>query len=574
MNGHAARFAAVALGLPTLMAALAIIVPADDAAPPLPTPGSLVNVLGYGAKGDGKTDDAPAIQKALDANPGKTVVLPDRRPNDVPDYVCSRTLVLKDPGQVLRGDGAGYAMGVVIKFPPGVDGVRFASTAQGALLKDLILEGSESWWGSYAAEAVLPDGFGGKPGASSADGVKIGANFARCDNVTARRFGRHGFNVADDETWGDNFYIANCYAMNNRGCGLHVKGGDSNAGATVQFRAYANQLWGIYDRSFLGNTHISPQTHSNHWDGTPGGAATKVWEAAGDDASGGPYKSGLVPNIGNLWICPYAEADQPPSVFSHKDIVIGGDLGSGVTGIPFRIRTGEYPLLPFVGMTNGRDEAAVLRYKAGSTTPQDLFIRTLDPKDNVLWDELRGPKMMYLLRGGERQARYLFNSDGTSDFNSYGTAPLRINVQEGSGTGGLQVGDGSRRVVAAITSKGAVSLEPVKDSEAPARSIFVGEDGRWRVKDAAGKVALVGGDAPARPIIRKQGQATIERGKTSVVIEHGLGDQPAPEDVAIVIWGPQRVWLAGTSDKTLTFRTDGAAPAAGTTFTYSASRQP
>jgi hypothetical protein len=78
---------------------------------------------------------------------------------------------------------------------------------------------------------------------------------------------------------------------NNRGCGLHIQGGDTNAGTTIQLRAYVNQLWGIYDRSFLGNAHISPNASSNHSDQTPGKAATKVWEAAGDVASGGPFRS-------------------------------------------------------------------------------------------------------------------------------------------------------------------------------------------------------------------------------------------------------------------------------------------
>lgn len=78
------------------------------------------------------------------------------------------------------------------------------------------------------------------------------------------------------------------------------------------------------------------------------------------------------------------------------------------------------------------------------------------------------------------------------------------------------------------------------------------------------------GDSPN--IQRSEGQGTIERGKTSVVVEHNLGAQPAQEDVSHVLWGPQRVWLAGTSPTTLTFRTD-RAPASPIEFTWSASIQ-
>jgi parallel beta-helix repeat protein len=79
---------------------------------------------------------------------------------------------------------------------------------------------------------------------------------------------------------------------------------------------------------------------------------------------------------------------------------------------------------------------------------------------------------------------------------------------------------------------------------------------------------------PPPPLIRVEAQATIASNSTMVIVEHGLGGQPAPESVAIVMWGAARVWLAGLSGQTLTFRTDRRAPTAGITFTWMASRQP
>jgi hypothetical protein len=78
------------------------------------------------------------------------------------------------------------------------------------------------------------------------------------------------------------------------------------------------------------------------------------------------------------------------------------------------------------------------------------------------------------------------------------------------------------------------------------------------------------------PVERIEAQATITRGKSSVVVEHGLGGRPHLEDVTScpVIDGPTRVWLAGVTEKTLTYHADRSAPTSGITFTFSASRRP
>jgi hypothetical protein len=271
-----------------------------------------VNVMdAWGVKGDGKTDDAPAIQAALDANPGRTIYLPDRRPAPAPDYYCGSTLILKGAGQSLRGDADGWGERPTLKFPPGVSGILIAhGTATAAAVTDLCLEGSEPWSGVDAAEAVLPLGFGGKEGASDADGIRVRANFVRVERVCIWRFGRHAINVGSDGTdaaaFGDSVYIANVHLMNNRGCGLHIRGGDSNAGTTIQVRTTVNQLWGIYDRSFLGNLHISPVAHGNHSSLWAAPAERPImeatWAKAGDAASGGPYRGADAPNVGNQWL--------------------------------------------------------------------------------------------------------------------------------------------------------------------------------------------------------------------------------------------------------------------------------
>jgi hypothetical protein len=76
------------------------------------------------------------------------------------------------------------------------------------------------------------------------------------------------------------------------------------------------------------------------------------------------------------------------------------------------------------------------------------------------------------------------------------------------------------------------------------------------------------------PRVRVVKTVTIPKGKTSVVVSHGLGGQPALEDTAIIPDGPNPIWVASVTATTVTIQISPAAPAAGRTFTLSASRQP
>ena len=66
---------------------------------PLPERTPDVSVKDYGAAGDGAADDTAAIQKAIDANPGKTIALPAGR------YRLSEVVTIKTSGTVLQGEG-------------------------------------------------------------------------------------------------------------------------------------------------------------------------------------------------------------------------------------------------------------------------------------------------------------------------------------------------------------------------------------------------------------------------------------------------------------------------------------
>lgn len=66
---------------------------------PLPERAADVSVKDYGAVGDGTADDTAAIQKTIDANPGKVVALPEGR------YRLSDVVTIRESGTVLQGAG-------------------------------------------------------------------------------------------------------------------------------------------------------------------------------------------------------------------------------------------------------------------------------------------------------------------------------------------------------------------------------------------------------------------------------------------------------------------------------------
>jgi hypothetical protein len=100
---------------------------------------------GYGAKGDGSTDDTTAIQNAINAaSPGQTIYFP------VGTYVTSAPLIISKR-IVLMGSDAGYGYNVYAAgYPPSNNGIEPTAIA-GSIIKP-----SSSWaQGSAAYAAVL-----------------------------------------------------------------------------------------------------------------------------------------------------------------------------------------------------------------------------------------------------------------------------------------------------------------------------------------------------------------------------------------------------------------------------------
>jgi hypothetical protein len=272
---------------------------------------SIVDVRSCGAKGDGITDDGPAIQACIDANKGATIYLPKTRSFGSVDYfvgtaACGTSgndhfaLCMNGHGQRLIGNTygqGGSGQGVTIRFAPGLTGILVPNSnaisgvptrnvgCQGCSVENINLQGSEPYLPDSPITAVLPGigdtsvSYGSSTGTSQADGIRCAGSYCTVINVGVFNFGRHGFYFDGNSGRGnfaDSSSLINGIANNNRGSGLFNRGSDSNASVVIGLKCTGNQLWCVENYSFLGSTFIGGTAHSQHVDNMKG--RTSVFE--------------------------------------------------------------------------------------------------------------------------------------------------------------------------------------------------------------------------------------------------------------------------------------------------------
>ncbi|MCX4961136.1 right-handed parallel beta-helix repeat-containing protein [Streptomyces virginiae] len=287
-----------------------------------------LSVLDFGAVGNGNTDDADAIQSALDCvmrlgtTDGSVVYLPPG------DYRIKKPLVISN-GCILEGAGLAYhdetsriladvksgnfklkigAVGgetvycaiALVGYATGLAMTPPVGRADYAVLRQLALHSIPAQ-GTPAATFQAPQ----------MDGIRVMATGACIERMSVVSFRRNGIEISSSEVApvvnASGVQIRDCRLTSNGQNGLDIGGlGNNNASnmLVMNVSATSNGRDGIYDNSFLGSTFVSCHTAANR--------------RRNYSCEGGPRPS--------VYVGCYGEIDAP-SVFNGLNIaVIGGDI--------------------------------------------------------------------------------------------------------------------------------------------------------------------------------------------------------------------------------------------------------
>ncbi len=249
--------------------------------------GSVFDVKDFGAIGDGQTDDTAAFQRALaaiealspvtDANGtfsdtrGAMLFIPFGQ------YVLTSTLRIRRQMIIQGVSGAGDFSGTQLLFPRNIDGIvierqdipnvsKFgAQFGDWTVIRDLAIQSDAGFAFSQAPNPSVNED---EPVSASrphidhdplrGHGVVLNSR-ARLVNCHIAGFHFDGVHIdtVDDFKNANNFEIHNCRITQNGRHGIFPCGGqNSNAGRVFGVDCSGNAGWGIYDRSFLGNTYV------------------------------------------------------------------------------------------------------------------------------------------------------------------------------------------------------------------------------------------------------------------------------------------------------------------------------
>ncbi len=205
-----------------------------------------VDVRSFGAKGDGTSDDASAIQKAIDSVPAGGGMVLLGKPGDVfrigSTIRIDRTIRLKGWGW---NENYGVPSPTTIVKDSRVKGSGLLVAGSRTILEDFVLD----------AES----GNGG-------DGIALDGNGITVRNVSVYRQGRDGVRVGRDDGGNSNSWaMTGVSAKNNGRHGFHFHSGSGNANAGVGTVLEASNNGG--DGFFLGmavaNTFVGSLAETN-----------------------------------------------------------------------------------------------------------------------------------------------------------------------------------------------------------------------------------------------------------------------------------------------------------------------
>lgn len=217
--------------------------------------GTVVNVLDYGAIGDGSADDTTAIQLAIDslAN-GGVVYLP------VGTYKTTATLIDNATTITLLGDGASETSSVptVIKPTGAIVGIKFDGNRSGASNLTIEGDGGTPDTSSHGIWARSSRGQWSNLVVKSCRGDGIYFSLGNCSvfqNISVLSNGRHGLNIdATGETPANNANSCNFMNIDARtNGGIGIRTGVNST--------FANHFFGI---TCQGNTSYGFETNGDY----------------------------------------------------------------------------------------------------------------------------------------------------------------------------------------------------------------------------------------------------------------------------------------------------------------------
>jgi len=257
--------------------------------------GASINVLDYGAVGDGTTDDYNAFVAAQDALPlsGGCIVIGATTSNV---FRLSQTLNLTKNitlvGQVATINAA--SAGTTLLFDAGVSGIVMnCSTSFG--YTTVAPSASTPGCDYGVIQNLRVKSAGGPTGTgTNVDGIFIRAVNVLLCNVFVSDFKRNGFRIlanvaggADLQGNANAWGLYHCYATNNGSDGFFVQGDNANRGVAINCTATINQGWGFHEDSQIGNTYIGCLAEGNTTQG-----AYKANRVSGNNEFFGCYEEG------------------------------------------------------------------------------------------------------------------------------------------------------------------------------------------------------------------------------------------------------------------------------------------
>jgi hypothetical protein len=395
-----------------------------------------VNVRWFGAVGNDTTDDGPAFAAALNylksiayQGFGYSSASPSLFIPFGTYYLGTTTLDLTHT-LIIEGESVGEAGGgaTILRWAANTTGIRvqrFNTNGATAVDSGTTHKGGDA---SVISRLSLKGAYTNLASEGEHHAIHLRAratirdvyiaNF-QGDAVTIIASGGAG---APTEGNANNFEITRVFIENCRN-GLYVQGADTNAGVAHSLSAIGCRQWGVFDRSFLGNTYTACHTAANgvvanvtptlvHLSGRlfyvkPGqaaGASTNSPPASPSDNAfwgyardGGASSAQSIPTWTNgmtvreggayctdslsashVFTNCYSEMDQAPSRLSQNTLVLNGLHAAGVTGcgrVTSRLgQVGAFPNFYCAGSISAEGATHALGPSSGAAADTNVYL--------------------------------------------------------------------------------------------------------------------------------------------------------------------------------------------------------